>query len=258
MGMKVAVVQHDIVWADRDANFAALTPSIAQAVHNGAELIVLSEMFSTGFVVDRDDIGEHFGGPSSQFLSRMAREHNVFICGSCPEIQQDDPRPFNSLVVAHPDGSCDRYSKIHPFTYGGEDKHFRAGDSFVTISVNGIRLSLFVCYDLRFANEFWEVAHETDAYIIPANWPESRRAHWIALLTSRAIENQAYVIGCNRIGNGGNLNYVGDSRIIDPLGAVLADAGSESTIIYADINAETVRSVREKFPFLQDRRNLIK
>ena len=257
MDMKVAVIQNDIVWADRDANFVALTPSIAQAVDNDAELIVLSEMFSTGFVVDRDDIGEPFGGPSSQFLSRMAREHNVTICGSCPEKQEGDPRPFNSLVVAHPNGTFDRYSKIHPFTYGGEDKYFRAGDSFVTISVNGIRLSLFVCYDLRFANEFWEVAHNTDAYIIPANWPESRRAHWIALLTSRAIENQAYVIGCNRIGDGGNLHYVGDSRIIDPLGAVLADASDEEVIIYADISAEAVRTVREKFPFLQDRRNLI-
>lgn len=257
MGMKVAVIQHDIVWADRDANFAALTPSIAQAVQNNAEFIVLSEMFSTGFVVDRDDIGEPIGGPSSQFLSRMAREHNVTICGSCPEIQEGDPRPFNSLVVASPDGTFNRYSKIHPFTYGGEDKHFRAGDSFATISVNGIRLSLFVCYDLRFANEFWVLAHNTDAYIIPANWPESRRAHWAALLTSRAIENQAYVIGCNRIGDGGNLHYVGDSRIIDPLGIVLADAASEAAIIYADVDAENVRSVREKFPFLQDRRNLI-
>ena len=254
--MKIAVIQRDIVWADRDANFASLSPSIAQAVNDGAEFIVLSEMFSTGFVVDRDDIGEPIGGPSSQFLSRMAREHNVVICGSCPEIQGDDPRPYNSLVVAHPDGSFDRYSKIHPFTYGGEDKYFRAGDSFVTISVNGIRFSLFVCYDLRFANEFWELAHNTDAYIIPANWPESRRAHWLALLTSRAIENQAYVIGCNRIGVGGNLHYVGDSRIIDPLGTVLADAASESAIIYADIDAETVRYVREKFPFLQDRRTL--
>ena len=255
--MRIAVIQHDIVWANREANFAAMTPTIAEAAQNKAEFIVLSEMFSTGFVVDRDDIGEPVGGPSSQFLSRMAREHNVTICGSCPEIQEDDPRPFNSLVVAHPNGTFDRYSKIHPFTYGGEDKHFRAGDSFVTISVNGIRLSLFVCYDLRFANEFWEIAHNTDAYIIPANWPESRRAHWLALLTSRAIENQAYVIASNRIGDGGNLHYVGDSRIIDPLGSVLADAADKAAIIYADINAETVRTIREKFPFLQDRRNLI-
>lgn len=252
--MKVAVIQHDIVWANRDANFAALSPRIAEAASNGAELIVLSEMFSTGFVVDREDIGEPTGGPSSQFLSRMAKEHNVTICGSCPETQPDDPRPYNSLVVAHPDGSFDRYSKIHPFTYGGEDKHFRAGSTFQTILVNGVRVSLFVCYDLRFADEFWALAKNTDAYVIPANWPESRREHWIALLNARAIENQAYVIGCNRIGEGGNLTYSGDSRIIDPLGAVLTDAGRGSTIIYADVDPSHVSAVREKFPFLQDRR----
>jgi predicted amidohydrolase len=255
--MKIAVIQHDIAWSDRDANFAALAPLISKAVENNAQFIVLSEMFSTGFVVDRDDIGEPLGGPSSQFLSRMAQEHNVTICGSCPEIQDGDPRPFNSLVVAHPDGSFDRYSKIHPFTYGGEDKHFRAGDSFVTVTVNNVRVSLFVCYDLRFANEFWALAEGTDAYVIPANWPESRREHWMSLLTSRAIENQAYVIGCNRVGDGGGLHYVGDSRIIDPLGIVIADAASDASIIYADIDAHTVTAVRQKFPFLQDRRNLI-
>ena len=255
--MRIAVIQHDIAWADREANFAALTPLISKAADNNAQFIVLSEMFSTGFVVDRDDIGEPLGGPSSQFLSRMAQEHNVTICGSCPEIQNGDPRPFNSLVVAHPNGTFDRYSKIHPFTYGGEDKYFRAGDSFVTIAVNDIRISLFVCYDLRFANEFWSLAENTDAFVIPANWPESRREHWISLLTSRAIENQAYVVGCNRVGDGGGLHYVGDSRIIDPLGTVIADAASDATIIYADIDTYTVTAVRQKFPFLQDRRNLI-
>ena len=255
--MKIALIQHDIAWADREANFAALSPLIAQAADNGAQFIVLSEMFSTGFVVDRDDIGEPLGGPSSQFLSRMAQLHNVTVCGSCPEVQDGDPRPFNSFVVAHPNGSFDRYSKIHPFTYGGEDKHFRAGDSFVTIAVHDVRVSLFVCYDLRFANEFWTLAPDTDVYVIPANWPESRREHWISLLTSRAIENQAYVVGCNRVGTGGGLHYVGDSQVIDPLGKVIADAESHETIIFADIDPQTVSTVREKFPFLQDRRNLI-
>jgi predicted amidohydrolase len=252
--MKVAVIQHDIAWADRDANFEALAPRVAEAAQNGAQLVVLSEMFSTGFVVDRDDIGEPTGGSSSQFLSRMAQQHDITICGSCPETQPDDPRPFNSLVVARPDGTFDRYSKIHPFTYGGEDKHFRAGSSFKTVLVNGVRLSLFVCYDLRFADEFWALAHDTDAYVIPANWPESRREHWMSLLTARAIENQAYVIGCNRIGDGGKLHYVGDSRIIDPLGVVIADAGNTSTTIYADVDPSQVTAVREKFQFLQDRR----
>ena len=251
--MRVAAVQHDIVWADRDANFAALSPLVREAAANGARLVVLTEMFSTGFVVDRDDIGEPAGGPSSAFLSSMATELGIWVCGSCPEVADGDPRPYNSFVVAAPDGTQHRYSKIHPFTYGGEDRHFRAGDSHVTIDVEGIRTSLFVCYDLRFADEFWALAQRTDLYLVPANWPVSRREHWMSLLRARAIENQSWVVGVNRVGSGGKLDYVGDSRIIDPLGNETV-AGDGQCIVYADVTAESVAQTRERFPFLQDRR----
>lgn len=251
--MRVAAVQHDIVWADRDANFAALSPLIREAAANGARLVVLSEMFSTGFVVDRDDIGEPAGGPSSAFLSSMATELGIWVCGSCPEVADGDPRPYNSFVVAAPDGTQHRYSKIHPFTYGGEDRHFRAGESHVTIDIDGIRTSLFVCYDLRFADEFWALAQRTDLYLVPANWPVSRREHWMSLLRARAIENQAWVVGVNRVGSGGKLDYVGDSRIIDPLGNETV-AGDGQCIVFADVTAESVAQTRERFPFLQDRR----
>ena len=251
--MRVAAVQHGIVWADRDANFAALAPLVREAAGNGARLVVLTEMFSTGFVVDNDRIGEPVGGPSSSFLSALATELGVWVCGSCPERAGDDPRPYNSFVVASPDGSQHRYSKIHPFTYGGEDRHFRAGDSHVTIDIEGVRTSLFVCYDLRFADEFWGLAPHTDLYLVPANWPQSRREHWMSLLRARAIENQAWVVGVNRVGSGGNLDYVGDSRIIDPLGNETV-AGDGQCIIYADVTAESVAQTRAKFPFLQDRR----
>lgn len=251
--MRVAAVQHDIVWADRDANFASLAPLVREAAGNGAELIVLSEMFSTGFVVDRDDIGEPVGGPSSSFLSTMATELGVWVCGSCPEVAGDDARPYNSFVVASPDGSQHRYSKIHPFTYGGEDRYFRPGNTHVTVDINGVRTSLFVCYDLRFADEFWALAGRTDLYLVPANWPESRREHWMSLLRARAIENQAWVVGVNRVGQGGNLTYVGDSRIIDPLGNETVASGGRC-ITYAEVTPESVRQTRERFPFLQDRR----
>ena len=252
--MKVAAIQHDIAWADRDANFDRLESMIRQAHQAGAEFIVLSEMFSTGFVVDRDDIGEPSGGPSAQFLSRLATELKIWMCGSCPEIEPGDSRPFNSLVVAHPTGVLSRYRKIHPFTYGGEDKHFRPGDSFLTLPINGVRVSFFVCYDLRFADEFWALAHNTDLYVIPANWPESRREHWMALLKARAIENQAYVIGCNRVGDGSGLHYVGDSMIIDPLGVVVAHGDSTEKTLFADVDPMKVTETRQRFPFLQDRR----
>ena len=111
-----------------------------------------------------------------------------------------------------------------------------------------------MCYDLRFADEFWALARDTDVYVVPANWPESRREHWLALLRARAIENQAYVIGCNRVGSGGGLTYSGDSRIFDPLGNTLASANEKEEILLADITSDVVAATRQKFPFLQDRR----
>ncbi len=256
--MRVAAIQHDIAWCDREANFAHLAPLIAAAASAGARLILLSETFSTGFATDRDDLGEPQGGPSSQFLTEQARLHGVWIAGSCPEIAvdapADDQRPHNTLVLAAPDGAQHRYRKIHPFTYGGETKHFRAGDQFVTVDVEGLRVTLFVCYDLRFADEFWQLAEDTDVYLVPANWPEARRLPWMALLQARAIENLAYVIGCNRVGTGNGLQYSGDSRIIDPLGEVLASAAQTESILLADVTAERVAEVRDRFRFLQDRR----
>ena len=252
--MKVAAIQHDIAWADRQSNFQHLEKLIRNAHQHGAEFVVLSEMFSTGFVVDRYDIAEPLNGASSQFLSALATELNIWICGSCPEAHEDDRRPYNSLILAHPDGTISRYCKIHPFTYGGEDKHFRAGNEFLTVNVGDLRVSFFVCYDLRFADEFWALAHDTDLYVIPANWPQSRREHWMALLRARAIENQAYVIGCNRVGDGGGLHYAGDSMIVDPLGTVLAQADDSETILISEISGSTVSDTRQRFPFFQDRR----
>ena len=252
--MKVAVIQADTEWVDRDANFAQLAPRVAAAAGNGASLVLLTEMFSTGFVVDRSDIGEPVGGVSSQFLSRMAIQHKIWIGGSCPEVAPNDPRPFNSFVLVNPEGDQHRYHKIHPFTYGGEDTYFRPGKDFVTVNVDGIRVTLFVCYDLRFADEFWKTAADTDVFLVPGNWPASRREHWMALLRARAIENQAFVIGCNRVGTGGGLTYAGDSRVINPLGEVIAEALDQATILYADISAEEVQTVRTTFPFMQDRR----
>jgi len=252
--MRVAVIQHDIVWADREANFARLRPLVAEAAAGGARLVLLSEMFSTGFVVDRDDIGEPTDGPSSAFLAGVAAEHGMWVGGSCPETRPDDPRPFNSFVLASPDGSLHRYAKIHPFTYGGEHRHFRAGSEHLTVQVDDLRVSMFVCYDLRFADEFWGLAGRTDLYLVPANWPSSRREHWMALLRARAIENQAWVMGANRVGDGGGLTYCGDSRIVDPLGNETV-AGDGECIIYADITPGSVTDVRGRFPFLQDRRD---
>lgn len=256
--MRVAAIQHDIVWHDRDANFERLAPMIAGAAAGGARLVLLTETFSTGFSFDTPGIGEVEGGPSSQFLLAQAAEHNVWVGGSCPEISPDasadDQRPSNSFVLAGPNGETHRYRKIHPFSHADEERYVRAGTEFLTVEVEGVRLSLFVCYDLRFADEFWALAHDSDAYLVVANWPAKRRLHWSTLLRARAIENQAYVVGVNRVGSGGGLDYSGDSAVIDPLGEVLASGAGGETVLFADINPEHVASTRAHFRFLPDRR----
>jgi len=252
--MRIAAVQHDVVWEDREANHARLAPQVAHAVGAGADLVLLSETFSTGFSMT-PGIGEPEGGSSAQWLQAQAAEHGVWVGGSCAEVAEDDPRPFNSFVLAGPDGEVHRYRKLHPFTFAGEHERYRAGAEPVTVTIGGLRISLFVCYDLRFADEFWALAPDTDVYLVPANWPAARRLHWQTLLQARAIENQAYVVGCNRVGTAGDgTEHVGDSRIVSPLGELLATAAEGETILLADVDAAEVARVRDRFRFMADRR----
>jgi predicted amidohydrolase len=258
MAMRIAAVQHDIVWEDRDANFARLAPWVSRAVGAGAELVLLTETFSTGFSMT-PGIGEPEGGPSAQFLAGQAAEHGVWVGGTCPEIAdghgKDAALPYNSFVLAGPDGTTHRYRKLHPFTHAGEHERFRAGDKPTTVEVGGVRITPFICYDLRFANVFWDAAPATDVYLVPANWPSPRRHHWQTLLQARAIENQAYVVGVNRVGRDGNgVEHAGDSRIVSPMGELLATAAGVETLVLADVDAAEVAATREKFAFLPDRR----
>jgi len=251
--MKIAAVQHDIVWEDRTANFDRLAPQVARAVGAGAELVLLTETFSTGFSMT-PGIGEPEGGPSSQFLAAQAAEHGVWVAGTCPEISEGEELPHNSFVLAGPDGTAHRYRKLHPFA---DERHrFRSGDGPVTVEVDGLRITPFICYDLRFADVFWAAAPDTDVYLVPANWPSPRRHHWTSLLQARAIENQAYVVGCNRVGTAGDgTEHAGDSRIVSPMGELLATASGVETIVLADVDPAEVAATRDRFRFLADRRS---
>ena len=249
--MQVAAVQHDIVFEDGAATCARLQPAVAAAVAGGAHLIVLSEMFATGFSMQPERIAEPPGGPIETWLIDQAAQHQVWIVGSIA--QQVDDGAVNVAVLAAPDGRTFRYDKIHPFSFAGEHEHYRAGEKALTVDVDGLRVSIFICYDLRFADHFWALAHDTDCYVVVANWPEPRREHWRALLRARAIENQAYVVAVNRVGAVGKINHVGDSAIIDPLGRTLVEGSQVETVLSAEVNAAEVASVRERFQFLADR-----
>jgi predicted amidohydrolase len=251
--MRVAAIQHDIVWEDPDATTAHVTPMIAKAVADGAGLVVLTEMFATGFSMRPERVAEDEGGPIEQFLLAQAREHGVHLIASIA--QRDTGGNYrNNCVLAGPQGVVARYPKIHPFSYAREHEYYTAGDRHVVAEVDGLRIALFVCYDLRFADEFWALAPDVDMYVVPANWPGTRREHWRTLLRARAIENQAYVAGVNRVGTTGNLAYVGDSALIDPLGRLLAEGGPDEQVLAADMDAAVVAEVRREFPFLPDRR----
>jgi predicted amidohydrolase len=251
--VKVAAIQHDIVWEQPEATRALVAPMIAEAAGQGARLIVLTEMYATGFSMRPERIAEAEGGDNEQFLLEQARQHDAYLVASIAQRGADGAHR-NNAVVAHPDGRVDRYAKIHPFSYSGEHEHYTAGTQHLTVTLDDVRTSLFVCYDLRFADEFWALAGDTDLYVVPANWPSARVAHWTALLRARAIENQAFVLGVNRVGTAAGLDYPGASTMIDPLGAVLFGGDAAPQVLVAEVCPADVRSARTNFPFLADRR----
>lgn len=251
--MKVAAIQHDILWEDAPSTRERVRPWVAQAAASGAGLIVLPEMFATGFSMSPERVAEDEGGPTEQFLLEQARTYGVHVVASIAQ-RGPDGNYRNNAVLARPTGEVVRYAKIHPFSYAGEHERYAAGDGWVTTRIGDLRTTLFVCYDLRFGDEFWALAADTDLYVVPANWPAVRQAHWRALLQARAIENQAYVIGVNRVGLARDLPHAGGSVVFDPSGVALAEAGAAEGLLLAEVEARVVADTRRNFPFLADRR----
>jgi predicted amidohydrolase len=253
--VKVALVQHDVAFEDPAATCGHLAPLVEGAVRQGAQLVVLTEMFATGFSMAAERVAEPAtGGTGVRFLLDMAARTGAAVCGSLPVRENSGSRPVNRFLCAFPDGVTVGYDKVHPFSYAGEDEHYQAGSSASTFHWEGTALTPFVCYDLRFADLFWAVATSTDCYLVVANWPSSRQGHFRALAVARAIENQAYVLATNRVGTGGGLHYAGGTIAVGPLGEVLAEAGEGEETLLVDVSAARVREVREAYPFLADRR----
>ncbi|HTT89741.1 MAG TPA: nitrilase-related carbon-nitrogen hydrolase [Acidimicrobiales bacterium] len=252
--VKVALVQHDVAFEDPAATCSHLKP-LVKAAARGADLVVLTEMFATGFSMAAERIAQPSGDAVGvRFLLDMAAGTGAAVCGSLPLRENSSARPVNRFLCAFPDGRTVGYDKVHPFSYGGEDKHYAAGSSVSTFRWQETAVTPFVCYDLRFADLFWAAAASSDCYLVVANWPASRQAHFRALAVARAIENQAYVLATNRVGTGGGVVYSGGTIAVGPLGEVLAEAGEEEETLLVDVSAARVRGAREAYPFLADRR----
>jgi predicted amidohydrolase len=252
--MRVAGLQVDLAWEDPQANFEALRPRIREAASHGAQLVVLPEMFPTGFTMRARRLGEEEGGPAEQFLRREAAASGAVLYGSVATRQRVG-RPRNLGLVAFPDGRLQRYAKLHTFTFGGEKEHYDAGDDTLTLALHGCRTSFLICYDLRFPELFAALAPYTDLFVVIANWPRERREAWSTLLRARAHECVCYVLGINRIGQGGKLQYSGDSALWDPAGQLLAAGGEgEEAVLQGEVDPRRVASQRTTFPALGDRR----
>ncbi len=250
--MRIALLQMDLAWEDVAENHRRARRMLEQARGEGARLAVLPEMFSTGFSMDAERVAQPPGGLSETFLRASSSELGLWIIASLPE--SSETRPYNMALVVSPKGSISRYAKIHPFSYGGEHLHYAPGNRVVTVTIDEVRVTPFICYDLRFPEPFRAAAAETDLYVVIANWPERRREHWKMLLRARAIENQAYVAGVNRVGDGDGLHYAGDSAAIAPLGETLAEGDDRERILVSEVDPENVAKLRARFPALEDRR----
>jgi predicted amidohydrolase len=254
--MHVVGLQSDLVWEDAVANRERFRASIDDvAVRAVGGLVVLPEMWPSGFSMHSERVAEPEGGASERFLVEAARQTGAALAGSIAQTRAGWERPRNVFVLATPEGGVQRYAKIHPFAYGGESRHYDAGDVMVTVRVAGVRVTPLICYDLRFAEVFTRRAGETDLFVVVANWPATRAHHWKSLLVSRAIETQAYVLGVNRVGTGGGLVYEGDSLLVSPLGEILSSLPpGEEGVIEGEVDPAVVAEVRASLPFLRDRR----
>jgi len=251
--VNVVCVQLDIAWGDRAANFAKVRSLLGSAAVEGGWLIVLPEMFSTGFSMNVAGICEGETRPAEAFLAELAGEFGAAVLGGVVT-RAADGRGRNEAVLVAPGGEeLARYTKMHPFSYAGETEHYAPGDRPVVVEVAGAKLSPFICYDLRFPEAFrGAAAGGAEVLAVIANWPEARQEHWRVLLRARAIENQAYVIGVNRTGADPNVTYAGGSVVASPRGEVAAEAGAGECTLAAELDLAALREYRLEFPALAD------
>ena len=251
--MKIYCCQHDIDWEQRALNFMRVREMLLKAAPLPRSLVLLPEMFAAGFSMNVPVISEGTKRETERFLGELARELGVFLMGG---VVTDGRAGLgrNEAVVFAPTGEeLVRYCKIRPFTPGGEALHYEAGSGPVVFGWEGCEVAPFICYDLRFPEIQRAVARRRVGMMtFIASWPETRWRHWVHLLQARAIENQCYVAGVNRIGADPHLRYSGHSVVVDFHGNILADAQSDQTVITAELDLAAMEDYRRRLPFLDD------
>ncbi len=250
--MKIASIQLNISWENKQENLIKAERFIETAKNDNCDLIVFPEMFNTGFSMDVGKIAEQPNSDTTRALCELAKKYRINLIAGYAE--KDNSKGKNVALIIGREGNVNaRYVKNHPFSFAKEHESFLPGNEQVVFEVDGIKSSIFICYDLRFPELFRKVAKDIKIIFVIANWPEVRQPHWEALLQARAIENQCFIIGVNRIGKDGNdLVYGGGSNVFSPLGINLSRGGKNQEYIVTDLDISEVGAVRERFPFLQD------
>lgn len=249
------LIQSALHWENREANLKMFDEKIKN-IKEKTQVVILPEMFSTGFSMKPEQLAETMSGKTVKWMKKLAAERKIIITGSV--IVEENENYYNRLLWMLPNGQCGQYDKRHLFAYGEEDQYYTSGTQRLIASVNGWKINLLVCYDLRFP--VWarqqfdqQQGFEYDVLIYVANWPERRVNAWKTLLRARAVENQCYVIGVNRVGKDNNdIYYSGDSMVIDPLGEILYQKEHVEDVFTITLDKESLQQAREKFPFWRD------
>jgi predicted amidohydrolase len=252
--LTITTIQSNLFWEDKTANLQMLQHKI-DSIEENTEIVILPEMFSTGFSMNAAALSETMDGETMEWMKEVSKKNGIVLTGSV--MIEENGKYYNRLIWMLPNGQYGFYDKRHLFAYGEEDQHYSAGNKRLIASVKGWKINLQVCYDLRFPvwarQKAEEGKAEYDLLIYVANWPERRSHAWKTLLCARAIENQCYVIGVNRVGDDAkNIHYSGNSLVIDPMGQVLYHMADEEDINTITLSKEKLEEVRTKFPFLND------
>ena len=249
MDLRITLIQTSLHWEDKRANLKLFDEKIKKIAEE-TDLILLPEMFSTGFSMNAEKLAEEMSGDTVRWISEKAKMQNALICGSF--ICKEKNKYYNRLLCAFPDGTMEHYDKRHLFTYGQEPKHYSKGKDSILLEWKRWKIFPLVCYDLRFP--VWSRNVDNyDLLFYVANWPERRVFAWNQLLIARAIENQCYVAGVNRIGDDGNQIYhSGDSAVLNFKGEYLFKAGNEDITRTITISKEPLSAFRKEFPVLRD------